>query len=66
MVKLGGPAGGEVPEALVEAYLDIYPSDLDEHGSAEEGAASAGPSRAIEEESEELEVPASLQEGTVR
>ena len=66
VVKLGGPAGGEVPEALLEEYLDIYPSDLVENGSADDDAESAGPSRAIVEESEELEVPTSLQEGTPR
>ena len=66
VVKLGGPIGGEVPEVLFERYLDLYPSDLAESGSAEEGAASAGPSRAIEEETEDLEVPASLQEGAPR
>ena len=66
VIKLGGPAGGAVPEAVLEAYLDIYPSDLTETGSADEDAPSAGPSRAIEEESEELEVPASLQEGAPR
>lgn len=66
VIKLGGPAGGEVPEALLEEYLDLYPSDLTESGSADEDAESAGPSRAIAEESEELEVPASLQEGAPR
>jgi hypothetical protein len=66
VVKLGGPGGGAVPEAILEEYLSIYPSDLEENGSADEDAESAGPSRAIEEESEELEVPASLQEGAPR
>lgn len=66
VVKLGGPPGGEVPEALLEEYLDIYPSDLTQTGSADEDAESAGPSQAIVEESEELEVPTSLQEGTPR
>lgn len=66
VVKLGGPAGGAVPEPVLEEYLSIYPSDLTESGSADEDAPSAGPSRAIAEESEELEVPSSLQEGTPR
>ncbi|MAQ14899.1 MAG: hypothetical protein CMN30_08900 [Sandaracinus sp.] len=66
VVKLGGPAGGEVPEALLETYLDLYPSDLADNGSAEEGAPSAGPSRAVTEESEDLDVPTSLREGAVR
>ena len=66
VVKLGGPMGGGVPESLAEAYLDLYPSDLDERGSAEAGASSAGASHREEEESEALEVPQSLQEGTPR
>jgi hypothetical protein len=43
LIKLGVPEGEtRVPEAIVEAYLDLYPSDLDEKGHAHEGAASAG------------------------
>ena len=43
LVKLGAPEGEtEVPEAVLELYLDKYPSDLDENGKAREGAASAG------------------------
>lgn len=43
LVKLGVPEGkDQVPEALAEAYLDLYPSDLDEKGRAEKDAASAG------------------------
>ena len=45
VVKLGAPRGEAVPEALIDAYLDIYPSDLDEHGRAREGTASRGPSQ---------------------
>jgi len=45
VVKLGAPHGQDVPEDLVEAYMDIYPSDLDEHGRAREGTLSRGPSR---------------------
>lgn len=48
LVKLGAPDGeSEVPEALLEAYLDAYPSDLDGAGKAKAGAESAG--RAPEE-----------------
>ena len=44
VIKLGVPEGEtRVPEPLVEAYLDVYPSDLDEKGHAQKGAASAGP-----------------------
>ena len=44
LLKLGAPEGGtEVPEELLELYLDKYPSDLDEKGKAREGKASAGP-----------------------
>jgi len=43
LVKLGVPEGkSQVPEALAEAYLDLYPSDLDAKGRAEADAASAG------------------------
>ncbi len=41
IVKVGSPEG-EPPDALLEAYLDLYESDLQEHGRAEEGAPSAG------------------------
>lgn len=43
LVKLGTPEGETaVPEEVAEAYLDLYPSDLDEKGHAEDGADSAG------------------------
>lgn len=43
LVKLGAPDGeSEVPEELIEAYLEAYPSDLDDKGKAKEGAESAG------------------------
>jgi hypothetical protein len=43
LVKLGAPEGEkEVPEDLLESYLDQYPSDLDEQGKAKNGAESAG------------------------
>ena len=44
LVKLGVPEGeSTVPEEIVEAYLDLYPSDLDEKGHAKRGAESGGP-----------------------
>ncbi|HJL01181.1 MAG TPA: hypothetical protein RMH85_16140 [Polyangiaceae bacterium LLY-WYZ-15_(1-7)] len=64
LVKLGGPPGGAIPEELVETYADLYPSDLNEHGRAREGAASHGASAASDEgEDPELEMPSSLREG---
>lgn len=50
VVKLGAPEGEkEVPEELLESYLDQYPSDLDEHGKAKKGAESAGPAASNDE-----------------
>lgn len=44
LAKVGAPDGEtEVPGELVEAYLDLYPSDLDAKGKAKEGRSSAGP-----------------------
>jgi hypothetical protein len=43
LLKLGVPEGEkEVPVELVEAYLELYPSDLDDKGHARDDAASAG------------------------
>jgi hypothetical protein len=68
LVKLGAPRGEEIPEDLAEAYTDLYESDLDEHGMAEEGSASRGLSRQQREEreEEELELPSHLREGAPR
>lgn len=67
LVKLGGPEGDDVPEALVDAYVDLYPSDLDEHGNAREGTDSAGAAAADSDDADpELEVPSSLREGAPR
>jgi hypothetical protein len=50
LVKLGAPEGEkEVPEELLESYLDQYPSDLDEQGKAKKGAESAGTAAAASE-----------------
>lgn len=43
VVKIGGSeALDEVPRDIVSTYMGIYPSDLDEHGRARQGTASAG------------------------
>jgi hypothetical protein len=50
LVKLGAPEGEkEVPEELLESYLDKYPSDLDDQGKAKKGAESAGAAAATAE-----------------
>jgi hypothetical protein len=44
LVKLGVPEGDkQVPEDVVKAYLEKYPSDLDEKGHPDDDAESAGP-----------------------
>jgi len=44
LVKIGAPEGDpRVPPPLVEAYLELYPSDLDRKGRVKRGASSAGP-----------------------
>jgi hypothetical protein len=65
LVKLGAPEGEELPEAIADAYLALYPSDLDEHGRALPEAPSAGPSQQELHEHDtepERDVPANLQE----
>ncbi len=66
LVKLGGQPDGEIPEELIDAYADLYPSDLDETGHAREGTASAGNIRIARDEEEELDLPQSLREGAPR
>jgi len=66
IVKLGAPSGREMPEDVTDTYLDLYPSDLDEHGRAREGTASAGPSHTEHEEEGELDLPSSLRDGSPR
>jgi len=64
LVKLRAPDGApRVPGALVSAYLQPYPSDLDRHGRARPDTASAGLSRRqrVDRESEE-DLPARLRE----
>ncbi len=45
VVKLGAPEGEPFPDALLEAYMGIYPSDLDAQGRAQSDASSGGPSQ---------------------
>jgi hypothetical protein len=68
LVKLGAPEGSDVPEELAEGYLELYPSDLTEHGRAEHDAPSAGKSRKEKAEAPEgeLEVPRHLRESAPR
>ncbi len=68
VVKLGGPEGRDVADALVDAYASLYPSDLDDHGNAREGTESAGAAAADSDGDgdPELEVPSSLREGAPR
>lgn len=67
-VKIGAPEGEDFPEALVEAYMDTYPSDLDETGRAEPDAPSAGRSRRGQQEldADSPELPEHLREGAAR
>ena len=68
LIKLGAPAGQEFPEALVDAYMDLYPSDLDDHGRAREDAPSAGTSKRDEQEARaaEPQIPHNLREDAPR
>jgi len=43
IVKIGTPSGAALPQPVLEAYMDLYPSELEDDGRAEAGAASAGP-----------------------
>jgi hypothetical protein len=48
LVKIGAPDGEpQVPPAIAEAYLELYPSDLDRKGRVKRGADSAGPAVAM-------------------
>ena len=66
VIKLGAPRGEDIPEDLAEEYLDLYPSDLDEHGRARAGAASAGRAQRDDDDEDddgELGLPRHLREG---
>ncbi|MCA9600793.1 MAG: hypothetical protein KC417_02140 [Myxococcales bacterium] len=69
VVKLGAPEGKKsIPDDVVDAYLSLYPSDLDSHGRAFADAPSAGPAHGLEsgDESDEAPMPKSLREGAPR
>jgi hypothetical protein len=66
MVKIGAPAGEGFPQTVLDAYMDVYPSDLTEHGHARQDAQSAGASRERQEEEGELDIPRHLREGAPR
>ena len=51
-----------IPDDILDAYTDLFSSDLDEQGQAREGSPSFGASTAEEEDNEELEIPASLRD----
>jgi hypothetical protein len=68
LVKLGAPAGQEFPDTLVGAYMDLYPSDLDDHGRARDDAPSRGESQQDRQEAQaaEPQIPHSLRENAPR
>jgi len=67
VVKLGFPRGEEIPDDLADEYVDTYPSDLNEHGRAEEGSDSYGPSvRQSNEQSQDLDMPEHLRDNAPR
>jgi len=66
LIKLGAQAVPALPEPLAEAYAELYPSDLDEHGHARADAASSGSARRQQREESEPELPASLRESAPR
>lgn len=48
LVKIGAPDGEpQVPPQIAEAYLELYPSDLDRKGRVKRGADGAGPAVAM-------------------
>lgn len=67
LVKLGAPAGAEIPDEIADAYLALYPSDLDEHGRSREGTPSYGAvPQAEDEEEAERAMPEHLRENAPR
>jgi hypothetical protein len=67
LVKIGVQPGQQFPEAVVEAYLDVYPSELNERGVARADAPSAGSAKAAADGDEpELGLPQSLRENAPR
>lgn len=67
LVKIGVQPGQEFPEPVLDAYLDLYPSDLTEYGHARADAASAGKAKAkLEDDDGDLTVPRDLRENAPR
>ena len=67
LVKIGVQPGQDFPEPVVAAYLDLYPSDLAEHGNARPDAASAGKAKEVAQDDENpLAVPRDLRENAPR
>lgn len=65
VVKLGAQEGA-VPAALIDEYLDYYPSDLDERGRARRRSDSAGEAAPSGEDEGDIDVPESLRENAPR
>jgi hypothetical protein len=68
LVKLGAPEGAEIPDSVADAYLALYPSDLDEHGRSRPGTGSHGSLPRDDEEAAEPEraLPEHLRENAPR
>ncbi|HEY2735228.1 MAG TPA: hypothetical protein VGI70_14630 [Polyangiales bacterium] len=66
IVKIGAPNDRAFPEAVIDAYAALYPSDLNEHGSARPDAASAGQPKVANDDASERDVPANLRESAPR
>jgi hypothetical protein len=61
VVKVGGDASPELTREVISAYMGTYPSDLDEHGRARGGTASAGDATgSVDVAHEQLEMPRSI------
>jgi hypothetical protein len=61
VVKVGGAAEDSLVRGVAAEYMALYPSDLDEHGRARAGTASAGEGAAERRaDAEDLEMPRSL------
>ena len=64
VVKIGGSASAELQRRVIEEYMGVYPSDLDEQGRAREGTPSFGDAGDHDVASEDLELPRSLESET--
>ncbi len=67
LVKLGAPRGAdELPDVLLATYLARYSSDLNKHGRARKGAASAGELEDRDASLADPELPKHLRENAPR